>query len=74
MSNRHDAASGAAGPGGERQRFMTGAEVAELLRTSESTVRYWKHIGKLAGVRIGKRTLYAAEDVEALIAAAASAA
>ncbi len=50
------------------RRFMTGAEVAELFRTSEATVRYWKYIGKLKAVKVGRRSLYAVEDVEALIA------
>lgn len=53
-------------------RFMTGAEVAEMFRTSESTVRYWKYAGKLRGIRVGRRTLYAVADVEALIAAASA--
>ncbi len=49
---------------------MTGAEVAAMFRTTESTVRYWKHVGKIKAIRVGRRSLFAVEDVEALIAAA----
>ena len=50
-------------------RFMTGAEVAALLRASESTVRYWKYIGKLQGVKVGRRNLFERSEVDAFIAA-----
>ena len=52
---------------GLNRKFMTGAEVAQLLRTSESTVRYWKHIGKLKAIKPGRRVLYDVVDVAALI-------
>ncbi|MFI6687108.1 helix-turn-helix transcriptional regulator [Streptomyces sp. NPDC050485] len=40
-------------------RYLTTAEVAERYRTAESTVRYWRQIGKgPRGVKIGKRVLY----------------
>lgn len=51
--------------------FMTTGEVADLLRTSPETVRYWRHIK--AGPRsfkIGRRVLYTREAVEAFIAEA----
>jgi excisionase family DNA binding protein len=51
------------------QRYMTTHEVAELLRTSPETVRYWRHIG--AGpdsFKVGRRVLYEAADVEQFIA------
>lgn len=39
--------------------YLTTAEVAERYRTAESTVRYWRQIGKgPRGVKIGKRVLY----------------
>jgi hypothetical protein len=39
--------------------FMTTAEVAKLLKTSESTVRWWRHSGYgPPGIKIGKRVLY----------------
>ncbi|MEU0166767.1 helix-turn-helix domain-containing protein [Streptomyces iakyrus] len=40
-------------------RYLTTAEVAERYRTAESTVRYWRQIGKgPRGIKIGKRVLY----------------
>jgi excisionase family DNA binding protein len=45
--------------------YMTTAEVAAALRTSPETVRYWRRIGRgPAGVRVGRRVLYARADVE----------
>jgi excisionase family DNA binding protein len=46
--------------------YMTTAEVAELLRSPQETVRYWRHLGK--GPRcfkVGRRVLYPAADVRA---------
>jgi excisionase family DNA binding protein len=49
-------------------RFMTTDEVADLLRTSVETVRYWRHIGKgPKSFKLGRRVLYAVEDIEAFI-------
>jgi excisionase family DNA binding protein len=49
--------------------YLTTAEVANTLRTPAETVRYWRHIGKVPkSFKIGRRVLYAAEDVEAFIA------
>jgi excisionase family DNA binding protein len=46
-------------------------EVAEMLRTPAETVRYWRHVGKgPKSFKVGRRVLYAREDVEAFIAAA----
>jgi DNA-binding transcriptional MerR regulator len=54
---------------------MTTAEVAEALRAPVETVRYWRHIGKgPKSFKLGRRVLYAVEDVEAFIADARSAA
>jgi DNA-binding transcriptional MerR regulator len=40
-------------------RYLTTTEVAERYRTAESTVRYWRQIGKgPRGIKIGKRVLY----------------
>jgi len=51
------------------QRYLTTAEVADHLRTSAETVRYWRHIGSgPKSFKAGRRVLYAAEDVEAWIA------
>lgn len=55
--------------------FMTTKEVADLLRTSPETVRYWRHIGKgPKSFKVGRRVLYAREDVEAYLKAAREAA
>ena len=52
-------------------KYLTTAEVAETLRAPIETVRYWRHVGKgPASFKIGRRVLYAAEDVEAFIAEA----
>ena len=56
------------------QKYLTTEEVAELLRTSAETVRYWHHIGKgPKSFKLGRRRLYAAEDVEAFVSRARSA-
>jgi DNA-binding transcriptional MerR regulator len=46
--------------------YLTTAEFAELARASESTVRYWRHVGYgVMGFRVGRRILYdRAECVE----------
>jgi len=49
--------------------YLTTDEVANKVRAKAETVRYWRHIG--AGpksFKVGRRVLYAAEDVEAWIA------
>jgi len=49
-----------------RTKYMTGAEVAAMFRTSPETVRYWKYVGKGPKfLKVGRRVLYAVEDVEA---------
>jgi excisionase family DNA binding protein len=51
--------------------YLTTKEVGELLRTPTETVRYWRHIGTgPASFKVGRRVLYAREDVEAFIAEA----
>jgi excisionase family DNA binding protein len=51
--------------------YMTTSEVADLLRTSPETVRYWAWQGKgPRSFKTGRRRLYAREDVEKFIAAA----
>lgn len=52
-------------------KYLTTQEVAETLRTSAETVRYWRHIGKgPRSFKVGRRVLYATEDVERFIAEA----
>lgn len=51
--------------------YMTTEEVAELCRTAPETVRYWRHAGKgPASFKLGRRVLYASEDVQQYIRAA----
>ncbi len=55
-------------------KYLTTPEVAELLRAPVETVRYWRHIGTgPAAFRVGRRVLYAVEDVDAWIAEARTA-
>jgi len=52
-------------------KYLTTAEVAELTRAPVETVRYWRHIGTgPASFKVGRRVLYAVEDVEAWLSAA----
>jgi len=51
--------------------YLTTEELAEALRTSPETCRYWRHIGKgPKSFKVGRRVLYAREDVETFIAEA----
>ena len=46
--------------------YMTTAELAELVRAPDSTVRYWRHCGKgPKSFRLGKRVLYDVDEVRA---------
>ncbi len=57
----------------EAPRYLTTAEVGETLRTPVETVRYWRHVGKgPRSFKVGRRVLYAADDVAAFIANARS--
>jgi hypothetical protein len=50
-------------------QYLTTEEVADLLRTSPETVRYWRHVGKgPRSFKVAKRVLYAVTDVEQFIA------
>lgn len=54
--------------------YLTTTEVADALRTSPETVRYWRHIGKgPASFKVGRRVLYAEVDVQTWIDAQRSA-
>ena len=47
-------------------RYMTTAEVADVARAPVETVRYWRHVGRgPKSFKVGRRVLYAVEDVEA---------
>ncbi len=53
--------------------YLTTEEVAELLRTTPETCRYWRHIGKgPKSFKVGRRVLYDSADVQAFIDAARS--
>jgi excisionase family DNA binding protein len=56
-------------PARTQPRFLTIDEVAELLRTTPATLRWWRHqrSGPPA-FRSGRRLLYDRADVEAYIA------
>jgi predicted DNA-binding transcriptional regulator AlpA len=50
-------------------RYLTTAEVGEIVRAPSETVRYWRYCGKgPKSFKLGRRVLYAAEDVEAWLA------
>jgi excisionase family DNA binding protein len=51
--------------------YLTTKEVADLLRTSPETVRFWRHVGKgPQSFKVGRRVLYDVADVEAFLAEA----
>lgn len=51
--------------------YLTTADVATKFRTSSETVRYWRHVGKgPKSFKVGRRVLYAVEDVEQFVAEA----
>ena len=51
-------------------KLLTVPEVAALARTTPSTVRYWRHIGKgPVGVKVGRRVLYDETDVQSWLSA-----
>ncbi len=51
--------------------YLTTEEVAQLLRTSAGTVRYWRHVGRgPTSFKVGRRVLYARADVQEFIARA----
>ncbi len=53
---------------GAEVKYLTTAELAARLRTPVESVRYWRHIGKgPVSFKVGRRVLYAVEDVEAFI-------
>jgi hypothetical protein len=55
----------------EAMEYLTTEELAQKLRTPAETCRYWRHIGKgPKSFKVGRRVLYAIEDVDAFIAEA----
>lgn len=58
-----------AAPARPGPQLMTIDEVAQLLRRSVSTLRWWRHRGVgPRGFRVGRRLVYEREDVEAYVA------
>ncbi len=48
-----------------KQKYLTTAEVAERLRTSPETVRYWRHRGVgPKSWKAGRRVLYDLDELE----------
>jgi excisionase family DNA binding protein len=45
--------------------YMTTEELAQVLRTSPETIRYWRHLGNKGprSFRVGRRVLYDRKDV-----------
>jgi hypothetical protein len=57
------------GTPGKSVRYLTTVEVADLLRAKAETVRYWRQMGQgPKSFKVGRRVLYAIDDVEAFIA------
>ncbi len=51
------------------EQLLTTADLADMLRTSPATVRYWRHTGYgPLGTKVGRRVLYDRQDVEAWLA------
>ena len=51
------------------EEFMTTREVADLLRTSPDSVRWWRYVNRgPRSFKVGRRVLYARADVEQFIA------
>jgi len=49
--------------------YLTTDEVATKVRAKAETVRYWRHIGTgPKSFKVGRRVLYAVEDVERWLA------
>jgi len=52
-------------------KYMTAAEVGELVRAPVESVRYWRHVGKgPRSFKIGRRVLYDQAEVERFISEA----
>lgn len=49
------------------ESFLTVAEVAELLRLNQQTVRNWIDAGSLPAVRVGRRVLIKRSDLDRIV-------
>jgi excisionase family DNA binding protein len=52
------------------QQLLTLLEVADLLRVSKHTVRAWVRKGRLRPVRLCRRLLFSADEIDRLLAGA----
>ncbi len=51
------------------KQYLVTDEVAEMCRTSANTMRFWRHVGRgPRSFKVGRRVLYAKDDVEAWLA------
>ena len=55
---------------GEIKRLLTTAQVAEIFSASPDTVRRWRRVGKLRGLRVGREWRWRTDDIERLLAVA----
>lgn len=53
--------------GGSAEAFLTVAEVAEILRLNQQTVRNWIDAGSLPAVRVGRRVRIRRTDLDSII-------
>lgn len=53
--------------GGLDESFLTVAEVAELLKLNQQTVRNWIDAGSLPALRVGRRVRIKRSDLERLL-------
>lgn len=44
-------------------KLLTESESAELLRTNKSTIRYWRQLGKLQSVKVGRHPLIRESEI-----------
>ena len=54
-------------PGSAEESFLTVAEVAELLKLNQQTVRNWIDQGTLPALHVGRRVRVRRSDFEALL-------
>ena len=55
--------------GGAQEPFLTVAEVAELLKINQQTVRNWIDQGSLPAVRVGRRVRIRSSDLDQILSA-----
>lgn len=48
----------------DAERYMTTEDICAMYHVTRRSVYRWRAAGKLPGVKVGRRVLYAREDVE----------